>query len=201
MDRICRLVHVVQPALFGKVVHIPPLRHHPAMAVTAAPGLAHIESHLVFSVGAVKVKVGGEHGGGHVAQLRPHDVPGAGVQLLFHPVVGELDYTAGHILILVAGIPENTTQPGIPLAKFRNVPLVEELLHVQVAGGRHVHHIGDLTDRAGPLFKIRFQDPHDLEQIGAKGCNLPHGILVGLLLRDQFPPHCLHTFAALQLVQ
>ena len=55
------LLHVVHPALLVKAVLVPALRHHTAMAVAAAPGLAHVQGHNVLPV-VGQVEVGGECG-------------------------------------------------------------------------------------------------------------------------------------------
>ena len=200
VDGLDGLLHVVHPALLVEAILVPALCHHAAMAIAAAPGLAHVQGHDVLPV-VGQVKVGGEHGGGHVAQLRAHDVPGTGIQLLFHPVVGELDDTARHVLVLIPGIAEDAAQPCVLLAELGYIPLVKEVLQIFVAACGHIHHVGNVADRAGALLKIRLQDAHDLKQVGAEGRDLPHSVVIRLLLGDQLTPDGLHAASALLLVQ
>lgn len=83
VNGVHRLLHMLQPVLLGQVVDVPALRDHAAVLIAAAPGLTHIQRYFILrAVGGRKVKVGGEHTGGHVAKLAAHDVPGAGIQLL-----------------------------------------------------------------------------------------------------------------------
>ena len=193
--------HVIQPALLGQVEGVPALCHHTALPITAASGFAHIQRNLVFTGhGGFNVKVRGEHGGGHVAQLRANDVPGAGIQFFFHPIPGELNHTSCHVLVFIAGVADNTAQPGAPVAELRDVPLAVKRGLIVVAAGRHVEHVGCFADCLGSLVEVGFQNPHDLENIGGESRNVPKRIAVGFPFRDQLSPHGGDAFGLIEFV-
>ena len=205
VNGVYRLLHMLQPILLGKVIDVPALRHHPAMLVAAAPGLTHIQRHLVLrAVGGREVEVGGEHTGGHVAKLAAHDVPGAGVQLFFHPVPGELHHAPCHVLPLVAGVAGDAAQPAGLFAQLRDVEgFIERsvdvvLLFLRRSRDGHIHHIGDVADGRGAFFPAWLENPHDLEKVGRHGGDLTVQLPVGFLLRDELAPGGGEAFSGIQ---
>ena len=205
VDGLHGLLHMVQPALLGQIINIPPLGNYPAVLVAAAPGLAHIQGHFVLrAVGRSQVKVGGEHTGGHIAKLAAHDVPGAGVQLFLHPVPGKLDHPARHVLPFVAGIAGDAAQPAGLLAQLRDVKgLIEGCVYIiflflRGPGHGHIHHIGNVADGLGALFPAGFKNSHDLEKVGGHGSNLTVQLPVGLLLGDELAPGGGKAFSGIQ---
>ena len=194
-----------QPVLLGQVVDVPALRDHAAVLIAAAPGLTHIQRYFILrAVGGRKVKVGGEHTGGHVAKLAAHDVPGAGIQLLFHPVPGELHDAPRHVLPLVAGVAGDAAQPAGLFTQLRDVEgFIERsvdvvLLFLRCARDRHIHHVGDVADGLGALFPARLKDAHDLKQIRGHGRDLTIQLPVGFPLRDELAPGGGEAFSGIQ---
>ena len=170
VDGVDGLLHVVEPALLGKAVHVAALRHDAAVLVAAASSLTHVEGNFVFrAVGGCEVKVCGEHAGRHVAQLAADDVPWAGVELLFYAVARELYDTACHVFPFVAGVTGDAAEPAGLFAQLRDVErLIERgvdivLLFLRRTGDGHIHHVGDATDGFRAFFPARFKDAHDLK--------------------------------------
>ena len=205
VDGVDGLLHVVEPSLLGKAVHVAALRHDAAVLVAAAPGLTHVERDLVLrALGGGKVKVRREHTGRHVAQLAADNVPRTGIELFFYTVARELHNAAGHVLPLVAGVAGDAAEPARFLAQLRDVErLIERsidiiLLFLRCARDRHIHHVGDVADGLGALFPARLEDAHDLKQIGGHGRDLPVELPVGFFLWDELAPRGREAFPLLQ---
>ena len=205
VDGVDGLLHVVEPSLLGKAVHVAALRHDAAVLVAAASGLTHVERDLVFrALGGREVKVCGEHAGRHVAQLTADDVPRAGIELLFHAVARELHDAARHVLPLVARVAGDAAEPARLFTQLRDVErLIERsvyivLLLLRRARDRHVHHVGDVTDGFRALFPARLEDAHDLKQIGGHGRDLPVELPVGFFFRNELAPCGREAFPLLQ---
>ena len=170
VDGVDGLLHVVEPSLLGKAVHVAALRHDAAVLVAAAPGLTHVERDFILRpLGGRKVEVRCEHAGRHVAQLAADDVPWTGVQLLFHAVARELHDAARHVLPLVARVAGDAAEPAGLFAQLRDVErLIERgvdivLLFLRRTGDGHIHHVGNATDGFRAFFPARFKDAHDLK--------------------------------------
>ena len=205
MDGVDGLLHVVEPSLLGKAVHVAALRHDAAVLVAAASGLTHVERDLVFrAVGGCEVKVCGEHAGRHVAQLTADDVPRAGVELLFHTVARELHDAARHVLPLVAGVAGDAAQPAGLFTQLRDVEgFIERsvdvvLLFLRRSRDGHIHHIGNVADGGGAFFPAWLENPHDLKEVSRHGGDLTIQLLVGFLLRDELAPGGGEAFSGIQ---
>ena len=199
------LLHMLQPVLLGQVVDVPALRDHAAVLIAAAPGLTHIQRYFILrAVGGRKVKVGGEHTGGHVAKLAAHDVPGAGIQLLFHPVPGELHDAPRHVLPLVAGVAGDAAQPAGLFTQLRDVEgFIERsvdvvLLFLRCSRDGHIHHIGNVADGCGAFFPTWLENPHDLKEVSRHGGDLTIQLPVGFLFRDELAPGGGKAFSGIQ---
>ena len=205
VDGVDGLLHVVEPSLLGKAVHVAALRDDAAVLVAAAPGLTHVERDFILRpLGGRKVEVRCEHAGRHVAELTADNVPRTGIELLFHTVARELHDAARHVLPLVAGVAGDAAEPARLFAQLRDVErLIERsidvvLLFLRCARDRHVHHVGDVADGLGALFPARLKDAHDLKQIRGHGCDLPVELPVGFFLRDELAPRGREAFPLLQ---
>ena len=205
VDGVDGLLHVVEPSLLGKAVHVAALRHDAAVLVAAASSLTHVERDLVFrALGGREVKVCREHTGCHVAQLTADDVPWAGIELLFHAVARELYDTACHVFPFVAGVTGDAAEPARFLAQLRDVErLIERsvdvvLLFLRCARDRHVHHVGDVADGFRAFFPARLKDAHDLKQIRGHGRDLPVELAVGFFFRNELAPCGREAFPLLQ---
>ena len=155
---------MVEPTLMLEVERIEALGHHAAVRVTAATGLAHVELHVVgdgtvLAAGS-DIEVCGEHAGGHVAHLGTHDIPRAGVELLLHAVLGELDHAAGHILGLIAVIAPDGANPCSALHELGDVPLIVEGVQIieqflfATRAGSAVHHVRNLADLRSAVLPV-----------------------------------------------
>ena len=205
VDGVDGLLHVVEPSLLGKAVHVAALCHDTAVLVSAAARLTHIECDLVLrALRRSQVKVCREHTGRHVAQLAADNVPRTGIKLLFHAVARELHDAARHVLPLVAGVSGDAAEPARFFAQLRDVErLVERsvdvvLLFLRRARDRHVHHVGDVADGLGALFPARLKDAHDLKQIRGHRRDLAVELPVGFFLRDELAPRGREAFPLLQ---
>ena len=205
VDGVDGLLHVVEPSLLGKAVHVAALRHDAAVLVAAASGLTHVERDLVLrALGGREVEVRREHTGRHVAELTADDVPRTGVELLFHTVARELHDAARHVLPLVAGVAGDAAEPARFLAQLRDVErLIERsidiiLLLLRCARDPHIHHVGDVADGLGALFPARLKDAHDLKQIRGHRRDLPVELPVGFFLWDELAPRGREAFPLLQ---
>ncbi|MPN51898.1 hypothetical protein SDC9_199549 [bioreactor metagenome] len=163
------------------------------MPVAAASGFAHVQCDFVLSVRILQIEVSREHRGGHVAEFSTNDIPRTRVELFFDAIPCELNDTSRHVFIFVAGVSENCSKPCGFLAELRDIPFVEEILHVLLAGSRHVHHIRYFADCLGAFVEIRFQNSHDLEKIRAKRGDFPRRKLIGFFFWNQFAPNGFDT--------
>ena len=205
VDGIDRLLHVIEPSLLGKAVHVAALRHDAAVLVAAASGLTHVERDFILRpLGGRKVKVCREHTGRHVAQLAADNVPRTGIKLLFHAVARELHDAARHVLPLVARVAGDAAEPARLFTQLRDVErLIERridivLLFLRRTCDGHVHHVGNVTDRLGALFPARLKDAHDLKQICGHRRDLTVQLSVGFFLRDELAPRGREAFPLLQ---
>lgn len=190
---------MIKKALFWQPEGRAALRHDAAMAIATATGLAHVERYVVLAtVGEVKVR--GEHGRRHVAQLGANDVPRASVKLLLDPVFRELDDAAGHVLCLVAIVAEDCAQPRTLLAELGDVPIIVERVEVLLAGHAHVQVVGHLADCLGALVEVGFENAHDLEDVRAECRNFADGVAIRVLLGNQLAPHRLDCLVGFKLV-
>ena len=175
------------------------------MLVAAATSLAHIQSNLIFrSVGGSQVKVGGEHTGGHVAQLAANDIPGTGIQLFLHPVPCKLHDTTGHVLPLIAGVAGDAAQPAGLFAQLGNIKgFVKGCVYIVFLLLRgtcncHVHHVGNVTDGFGTFFPAGLEDTHDLKEVGGHGSNLTIQLPIGFLFCNELAPGGGKAFSGIQ---
>ena len=145
------------------------------------------------------VEVGGEHARGHVAHLGSDDVPRAGVELLLHAVLGELDHAARHVLCLVAVVAPDGADPGCTLDQLGDVPLVVERVKVleelvlATGARRAVHHVGDLGYLLGAILPVVIEDAHHLKNVGREGRDGPQAVAVRLLLGNDLAKRRLHA--------
>ena len=205
VDGVDVLLHVVEPSLLGKAVHVAALRHDAAVLVAAASGLTHVERDLVLrALGGCEVEVRREHTGRHVAELTADDVPRTGVEFLFHAVARELHDAARHVLPLVAGVAGDAAEPARLFAQLRDVEgFIERsvdivLLFLRGSRDGHIHHVGDVADGFCAFFPAWLENPHDLEKVGGHGGDLAVQLPVGFPLRDELAPGGGEAFSGIQ---
>ena len=184
---------MVQPVLLFKTGDVAALGNDAAVAVAAAAGLTHVEADFVLTADSSQVEVRGEHTGSHVAHLGTDDVPGTGVEFFLDAVSRELDDTAGHVFVLVAGVAPDGAEPCGTLTELGNVPLIVVSADVGVVGviagaGGHVEAVRGLGDGGGAFLPVRLEDAHELEQVRGERGNVTDAELVGVFLVDQFAP-------------
>ena len=179
--------------------------NYPAVLVSAAAGLTHVQSNLIFrSVGRGQIKIGGEHTGGHITQLTADNIPWTCIQLLFYPVPGKLYHTTGHIFPFVAGIAGDPAQPAGLFAELGNIKgfikcsIYIPLLFLRASGNCHIHHIGDFADGCGSFFPAWFKNTHNLEEIGSHGSNLSVQLPVSFLFGNEPAPGGGKAFSGIQ---
>ena len=197
MDREVGLLAVMEPVLLRKAGDVSALGNDAAVAVTAASGLTHVEADFVLTAFGSEVEVRGEHAGGHVTHFGTDDVPRAGVELFLDAVSGELDDTAGHVFVFIAGVAPDGAEPGRLLAELGNVPLVVVSADVRVVrviafAGGHVEAVCGLGDGGGAFLPVRLDDTHELEQVRGERSDVTDAEFISVFLVDEFSPRGLN---------